>query len=88
MKYVIVTEDLSDCPYYANTGDKICDRGCHWEPACQVDEPHGGWPATMEFESEEEMIRYLGEEELESRMRYDAAYVTDDDGNKIDWPEA
>lgn len=87
MKYVIVTQDLSDCPYYAGTGDNLCYQGCHWEPACQVDEPNGGWPETMEFESEEEMIRYLGEVELQSRIDYNAAYVTDDEGNKVEWPD-
>jgi hypothetical protein len=27
-------QDLSDCPYFAGTGDQKCNHGCRWEPAC------------------------------------------------------
>lgn len=66
MKYKLIEEDYSQCPYYKGTG--ICDSGCYSEPICKTNEPDGGWPVVYEFDTEEEIIHYLGEEELFHRL--------------------
>jgi len=32
---------MLSCPWYSSTG--ICINGCRDEPACQTNEPDGGW---------------------------------------------
>lgn len=37
---------LGDCPYWTQTGDKVCNRGCWEEPWCMTGNP--GWPGGNE----------------------------------------
>lgn len=61
MPYRLIVEDLSHCPYYMDR-TKQCASGCWDEPKCTNNEPEGGWPEVEEFETQDEVIHYLGVE--------------------------
>lgn len=37
-------QDRSECPYYRDPNNGVCQSGCWEEPKCHTDEPMGGWP--------------------------------------------